>query len=210
MTTSATLRRARSRRGFGDRLRAAILAAASDLVASAHTPSAVSIRTVADAVGVSAMAIYHHFADKQALLDAVVANVFADLDAVVGSAATTFEDPLEALVAQATAYVKFALERPGYYSCATMECHGSEPRVLGINRAHELFAAGVTACVNAGIFPSGDARMVSLEIWTAAHGSAAALIAQPSLPCGDDAMAFANRTLRSTALGHTASASGRR
>jgi AcrR family transcriptional regulator len=73
--------RTRSRRGSGDRPRAEMVAAAKTLSATADAATDASTRAVADAVGVSAMSIYLHLADKQALLDAAVGDVFAELDA---------------------------------------------------------------------------------------------------------------------------------
>lgn len=206
MTTTAPHRRTRSRRGSGGELRAEILAAARALAVTASTPSEVSLRAVAEAVGVSVMSIYHHFADKQALIEAIVDEDVDDLITVVIAAASGVEDPLESLLAQGAAYVRFAVDRPGRYCYATMERHrgGSEKDTrdrLG-DSIHKLFTTGVIECIDAGILPSADPVTLSLELWTAAHGLATALITQPNLPWGDPAT-FAHRVLRSVALGHS-------
>src|SRR5215469_183908 len=44
-------------------------------------PQAVSMRRVAKEVGITAMAIYHHFPSREALLDAVVESEFEKLTA---------------------------------------------------------------------------------------------------------------------------------
>jgi hypothetical protein len=61
----------------------------------------------------------------------------------------------------------------------------------------------VTACIEAGYFAGGDATLLTLDLWTAAHGLASLMIAKPYLPWGDRD-AVANRVLRAAALGHAA------
>ena len=56
-----------------------ILVAADSSLPSTGSDEAVSVRAVADRVGVSTPSIYLHFADKDALIDAVCESVFADL-----------------------------------------------------------------------------------------------------------------------------------
>ena len=51
-----------------------------------------------------------------------------------------------------------------------------------------------------GIYLQDDPTTVALELWTAAHGVAAMLIAKPHLPFGD-AEAFADRVFRSAFVG---------
>ena len=60
--------RTRSRRGEGDRLRDEILAAVGALLDETKDEAAVSIRAIAERVGVSPPSIYRHFEDKEALL----------------------------------------------------------------------------------------------------------------------------------------------
>src|SRR5436190_16118530 len=117
---TAAVRRRRARRGEGELLRAEILAAARDLLAETGSESAVSIRAVADRVGVSPPSIYLHFPDKEALLEAVCAEVFTALDQAMETAAATTTDPFEALRARGLAYVRFALGNPEHYRLVLM------------------------------------------------------------------------------------------
>ena len=73
---------------------------------------AVSIRAVADAVGVTPPAIYLHFADKRELILEVCAASFAELDRVSEEAAAGSSDPVESLRLRGRAYVQFE-ERAG-------------------------------------------------------------------------------------------------
>ena len=78
--SAPAVRRARARRGSGDLLREEIVTAAKRLLADADRADDVPMRAVAEAVGVTTPSIYLHFADKQELLSAVVADVFGELD----------------------------------------------------------------------------------------------------------------------------------
>ena len=74
------LRRRRAPRGSGEQLRDEILDATTELLLETGHAKAVSIRSVAQRVGVTPPSIYLHFADKDALLDAVCARYFEKLD----------------------------------------------------------------------------------------------------------------------------------
>ena len=73
--TSATedvpVRRSRSRRGQGEQLRDEILAAAERILIETNDQTALSIRAIAAAVGVTPPSIYLHFADRNDLVFAV-------------------------------------------------------------------------------------------------------------------------------------------
>jgi AcrR family transcriptional regulator len=199
--------RRRASRGSGEQLRAEIVAATKDLLAESANSEAVSIRAVADAVGVTSPSIYLHFADKDALIEAVVADVFAELDATMVAAGEAHEAPLDRLCAFGMAYVQFAIEHPEHYRIATMELHGPYERPEASALDHILadaafthFMDTVSACMESGIFAPGDPVPLTLELWSAAHGIASLMIAKPFLPWGDK-LETANNVLRAAALG---------
>ena len=172
------------------------------MLASSNDAAGVSIRAVADAVGVTSPSIYLHFADKEALLDAVVTDVFQELDAAMVSAAASFELPLERLCAYGMAYVRFAIDHPAHYRLATMD-HFTLPPASDDVLVHSAFghlAGTVGECMRAGIFAQGDPAPIAFEMWAAAHGVAALIIAKPYAPWGD-VDDFAYRVLRSAAVG---------
>ncbi|MBF6173341.1 TetR/AcrR family transcriptional regulator [Nocardia blacklockiae] len=197
-------RRPRSARGTGDRLRAEILEATRDLLARTGNADAVSIREVSRLVGVSAPSIYRHFADKDALIDAAVAQVFENLDAAVAAATDPAQSPITRMREQGMAYVRFALQHPGQYRVATAGSSGDGPRavdqVLG-SGAFQRFSDTVREAMDAGTIAPGDPLPVVLELWAAAHGIASLLIAKPYLPWGD-AEAIADRVLGAACVGH--------
>jgi AcrR family transcriptional regulator len=197
------LRRQRAPRGSGDRLRDEILDAATELLLKTGHAKAVSIRSVAQHVGVTPPSIYLHFEDKDALLDAVCARYLAKLDAEMQQAAAGQSSTVDVLRAQALAYVRFAAETPELYRIATMGewRSGSDVDASLDSSAFKHMRATVQALIDEGIFAPGDPTTVALQLWSAAHGVAALLIAKPHLPFGD-AQAFADQVLCAVFCGH--------
>ncbi|NMG38710.1 TetR family transcriptional regulator [Chelativorans sp. ZYF759] len=77
---------------------------------------AFSLRELAEAVGVSHTAVYRHFANKAALLEALTERGFGVLHRYQQSEiAKAGSDPLERLHALDEAYIAFARENPGAF-----------------------------------------------------------------------------------------------
>lgn len=195
------LKRRRAPRGSGEQLREEILDAATELLLETGHAKAVSIRSVAQRVGVTPPSIYLHFADKDALLDAVCARYFEKLDEQMQAVADQ-PSAIEVLRAQGLAYVRFARETPELYRIATMGegRPGSDVDLTLNSSAFMHLRTSVEALIAEGVYPHGDATAMALELWTAAHGVAAMLVAKPYLPWGD-AEEFADRVLRAVCLG---------
>ena len=173
-----------------------------DLLAETGDEQAVSIRAVAQRVGVSAPSIYLHFADKQALIDAVCEEVFEALHLRLRAASEGADNPFEALRAQGNAYVHFALENPEHYRLVMMTKH--VPRDTSADRliargAFSYLVESVGRCVQEGVY-SGDPIELALGLWAAAHGVAALLVAKPYFPW-PDRDAFIDRTICMAGLG---------
>jgi AcrR family transcriptional regulator len=194
-------RRQRSARGSGEELRTEILDATKELLARTGRVDAVSIREISKMVGISAPSIYRHFSDKDELIEAVVVQVFEDLDAVMRAATDPTESPMDRLRQQGLAYVRFAIEHPEQYRLATApgETAGAIDQVLG-SGAFTHFAAVVSDCMAAGLIEPGDPVPVVLELWASAHGIASLLIAKPYLPWGD-LETMTDRVLRAACVG---------
>lgn len=91
-------------------LRAALVSAALQMLEESDVET-VSLRAVARRAGVSAMAPYRHYPDKEALLAAVAQTGFDGLRAALTLADSTSLAE-EALLAQGVAYVRYAMEKP--------------------------------------------------------------------------------------------------
>ncbi len=93
----------------------AILDAARDLLAAGGR-AALSMRQVADQVGVSATAIYHYFKGKQDLVDRVVLRAFERFGSYLREAMDSQpEGSVERFAALGDAYLRFALENEAYF-----------------------------------------------------------------------------------------------
>lgn len=199
------LRRRRAARGSGDQLRDEILDATTELLMETGHAKAVSIRGVAQRVGVTSPSIYLHFADKDALLDAVCARYFERLDEEMQRVAAGQTSTIEVLRAQGLAYVRFARQTPELYRIATMGegDPGSDVDMTLASSAFVHMRTTIETLIEEGVYPPGDSTAAALELWTAAHGVAALLIAKPYLPWGD-VEEFTDRVLRSICLGYIA------
>ncbi|OBB05784.1 TetR family transcriptional regulator [Mycobacteriaceae bacterium 1482268.1] len=197
------LKRRRAPRGSGEQLRDEILDATTELLLETGHAKAVSIRSVAQRVGVTPPSIYLHFADKDALLDAVCARYFEKLDEEMQRVVVDQPSTVEVLRAQGLAYVRFAMQTPELYRIATMGegRPGSDVDMTLNSSAFQHLRSSVEKLIEEGVYAPGDATMVALQLLTAAHGVAALLISKPYLPWGD-AEGFADQTLSAACLGH--------
>jgi AcrR family transcriptional regulator len=209
MTPATARPRRRARRGEGERLREEILVAAKALLAETGDADAVSVRAVAERVGVSTPSIYLHFADKATLLDAVCLDVFTELDTLMEQAATDVEDPFEGLRQRGLAYVRFALQNPEHYRLVMMRMPGHES-YSGDEFGRDDIVAGATyhhltdavrRCVEAGVFaPEANPELIATTLWAAAHGAVSLCLAKPGI-AGDDALALCDYVITTSGLG---------
>jgi len=179
-------RRRRAPRGQGEKLREEILAAAERLLLETGDQGAVSIRAVADAVGVTPPSIYLHFADKTALMFAICERHFARLDLDLEKAAAGSEDPLESLRLRGRAYVQFGLDHPEEYRILFMTTPASTPEEWKDERmmqrpAFSHLVEAVQTAVDAGAIRAENPMLVSLGLWAAMHGLTSLFVAKPGL-----------------------------
>ena len=160
-----SLRRRRAPRGSGDLLRDEILDAATQLLLDTGHAKAVSIRSVAERVGVTPPSIYLHFQDKDALLDAVCARYFEKLDEEMQRVSAVQSSTVEVLRAQGLAYVRFATENPELYRIATMGewRSGSNVDSALASSAFAHMCGAVGVLMDEGVFPRGDAAAVAAD-----------------------------------------------
>lgn len=189
--------RKRSPRGSGELLADEIRQAATDLLLSRGGEAGVSIRAVADAVGVTPPSIYLHFKDKEELLDAVCARYFEQFDAVMMAASASCEDVVERGLAQGLAYVRFAIDNPVIFRAAFARATTTPTQTdeVLMASAFQHFSETVVDLMDEGLLPPGDVVPVVLKLWSVAHGVAALMTAKPGLPWGDD-LSLAEGVLR--------------
>lgn len=186
-TRSGMARRARARRGEGEKLRLEILTATEQLLAQTSDESAVSIRAVAEAVGITPPSIYLHFADKEELLIAVCERNFDEVSSAVEQAAAGASDPVEALQRAALAYARFGLEHPEQYRILFMrksppEVEEQEFERLRNSAGFNFLMGAVQESMDLGLIRRGDPYLVAVGLWSTVHGITSFLVCKPAFP----------------------------
>lgn len=150
-----------------------ILAAARDLF-EREGPDAVSMRRVAEAVGITPMAIYRHFANREALLKRISDDSFSEI-AGHWKARKAGGDPLAQLIAIQMIYLDYALAHPHLFD------HAFSVRREDARRFPEDFRARLSPTLNvvhdavvqaqeAGALRAGDPWDIAMTLWAHSHG----------------------------------------
>ena len=152
------------------------------------------MRKVANAVGISATAIYRHYENKEFLLMAVCDEGFHRFGQYLyrGLLGTT---PIERLELSGLSYVDFALEQPEYYEVMFM----SSPRQIGLERLKRRTQAEVSPtfqflvdrvreCMDTGYFVPGDPVIVAMSIWAHCHGLVSLYLNEQLGPVREDSL----------------------
>jgi AcrR family transcriptional regulator len=184
-TNGSRSTRARNPRGSGTRLRGEIVAAAATLIARTGSDQAVTLRSVAREVGISAPSIYGHFSDRDAIVEAVVSESLEQLHLAVADAVAAHADPVEGLYAGCSAYVEFGISEPARYrvlfgwSRPKGQSPQSDTRGLA---AFNTLVTNLESCVDAGKSTSTDTFVDAVSIWTSLHGQVMLRADLPEFP----------------------------
>lgn len=177
--------RQRNRRGEGAKLGADILIAAAGILEETASEEAVTLRAIARRIGIAAPSIYEHFPDREAIVEAVLEEAFADFRAVLVDAVASEPEPLDGLRAGCLAYLRFADQRPNRYRILFSRHHLVDDHAKGNLRiqaraeAFRLLVTTLLRCVEAGSVASDDPLADATTIWAGLHGYATL---RPSLP----------------------------
>jgi AcrR family transcriptional regulator len=166
-------------------LRRALIEAGLELLEQ-RDADALSLREVARAVGVSATAVYRHFPDKQALLDALAAEGFERLAAAQYAAADAAGGGEAGFGATGVAYVRFALANPSLFRLTFGATSARDildappehlPDAIAFLRANARQVAEATGA---------DPRAIAIRAWALVHGLAVLML--DGQVKGDDAL----------------------
>jgi AcrR family transcriptional regulator len=149
-----------------------IFAAARDLF-GAEGPDGVSMRRIAQAVGVTPMAIYRHYADKDALMDALMLDGFTVWEA--RAQAVTADDPMTWLERFFDAFLDFAINEPRRYEAAFLlparrARQYPDDFVAGRSPAINLAYARIEAAKSDGRIGGAPAAEIALTLSALAQG----------------------------------------
>jgi len=179
--------RKRNPRGQGERLRAALMDAARELLLELGDQDKLSVRAVTAKAGVTPNALYLHFADREALLGAVMIAGYKELRAFLQAAVAPEDDPVEQLRAYADAYLQFAEQRPGIYRVLFMtkvragvpvpEPGGASGQDEGVDAFNDLLGI-----VGRALADRRDPFTQSAYFWAGLHGYVALRQVIPTFP----------------------------
>jgi AcrR family transcriptional regulator len=140
----------------------------------AEGAQAVSMRRVAEAVGISAMAIYRHFPNRDALLKRLSDDSFQQA-AQDWSARVRATDPRKRLLQSMEPYLDYALRHPHLFDHAFSVRRDDARRFPEDFRARHsptlnLVADTIAEGMRAGVLRKADPWDVAMSVWAHAHG----------------------------------------
>jgi AcrR family transcriptional regulator len=137
-------------------------------------PQAVSMRRVAKEVGVTPMAIYHHFPSREALLNAVVESEFAQLVEFLGQSKVkrSFE---AAMIRIMDGYIDYAFAHPRIFDYVFSMPRPGARRFPDDFRARRSPTLNITADIvsswmKLGKLKRDDQWEIAMELWAHIHG----------------------------------------
>lgn len=134
-----------------------------------------SMREMAKAVGVSHTAAYRHFADKQALLDAMAEQGFEALRQAIRDAVAAAQGSPDRLLASGLAYVQFGRQHPRQlahmFGAAARATAPPGLRSVAADVFNDLQTLVAEGQQN-GSFRAGDPRALAHACWAMVHGLA--------------------------------------
>jgi AcrR family transcriptional regulator len=166
-----TERRERAR----EEVRRKILDAARDLFAGKGYDH-VTMRAVAEAIEYSPTAIYHHFEDKDDLVEALCHEDFARLlGALEGQPPP--EDPIEWIRQLGRSYAAFAVDHPNHYRFMFMTPAKIKVKEAGSpgDQSFGLLRMAVARAIEGGWFRAGNVDTVAQVLWAGLHGAVSLL-----------------------------------
>ena len=159
-------------------VRRKILEAAHTLFET-HGYENVTMRAVADAIEYSPTTIYNHFANKEALVQALCFADFEKLSQAMGSRPLP-ENPVDRIRTLGHAYATFGIANPNHYRFMFMTAgdwkkHANEEGAPPA-RSYAFLRDAVEAAIEQGYFKKGDVDLAAQILWTAIHGVISLLI----------------------------------
>jgi AcrR family transcriptional regulator len=155
-------------------LRNALLAAARAL-ANEVGAEQLTLREVARRAGVSTAAPYHHFSDKNALIQALAIEAFASLRLTLADALSQDGDLSQKLQAIGCGYLQFAfLHQAEFQFMFSRKLCAPDGEIDPLQdaglAAQQDLVAFVARAQQAGQVRSGPAETLTLALWSSMHG----------------------------------------
>lgn len=134
---------------------------------------ALSLRKLAQDTGVTTMATYHHFANKEALLVQIAVGGFAELSQAMQEASDSASTPKAAVRRIMRAYFHFGLQKPDIYHLMFGQEIQGKPLIPEFKEAASHSFYIMADAIKSHLDASGqdvDADAVGLSFWATLHG----------------------------------------
>jgi AcrR family transcriptional regulator len=134
-----------------------------------------SMRKMADRLGVSATAIYRHYRNKEDLLRSIIEEALSMLDGYLLTALSG-HTPEERLRKALGRYLDFAMEKTRYYEAIFLtpqQMGGALQSEKSIGKGLDLvrfFSDRVEECMDSGFLAKGDAHSAAMSLCALIHG----------------------------------------
>ena len=137
-------------------------------------PEAVSMRRIGKAVGITPMAIYHHFPDRDSLLSYVTDREFAKLLGYI-EAHPLHGGPEARLISVMEGYVDYAFARPRIFDYVFSRPRPGArrfPKDFRARRSPTLnpVADTIAAAMSEGFLKKDDVWEIAFALWAHVHG----------------------------------------
>jgi AcrR family transcriptional regulator len=150
-------------------IRTALIDAAARIV-NQEGARALSVRRLADQVGVSTMAVYTYFDGMAGLARAVREDGFERLSRSLDTVSRS-DDPVSELFELGLVYLTYAIENPDRYRFMFMQKPQDEDLGTGI-ATFDRIADTAAEAVRVRRFARGDAVDIARRCWVVVHGAA--------------------------------------
>ena len=171
MTSDATISTPRAR--FREMMREDILSAARQIIQK-DGYAALSMRALADAVGVRAPTLYDYFASKEEVLNAVHMRGVETLGGEFQHVLETSAPGIERLVRIGVVYRRFGLTNPDLYQLMFARIDQAySPGEEQVERSRALFEAlveHVRDAIQIGELAPNDPEEIGMALWSMTHG----------------------------------------
>ncbi len=159
---------ARLKGSVGAETKVAILSTALPMIAQ-YGYSAVSMRQIAEAVGVNVSALYNHFPNKQQILLRLMVDHMDSLMAAWSAQDISGKTVAEQLEIFTRFHIRFNIEKPKAVFIAFMELRSLEPeghRVIEKQRRayEDILRDIIRAGMDEGVFRASDAHVAAMSI----------------------------------------------
>ncbi len=132
-----------------------------------------SMRSVAERVGITATAIYHHFENKQALVEEVVESGYRRFGAHMRARLENSPaGSMEQIKSMGEAYISFAVENSAHFR-VIFNLQASTPRHIDEIPGHggyHMLRKTIEAAIESGDIREVDPDLAALFLWTCVHG----------------------------------------